>query len=341
METKKNIRIAIIGAGHIAQVAHIPTWKKLNDVEIVAICDKVQTKAQWVAKRCQIPSYYSDAAEIFKRKDIDAVDICTETNTHKSLVIEALESGKHVLVEKPMATNYEDALAMVNAAEKCKKNLMVAMNVRFRRDAITLKSFIDGNELGDVFYARAGWMTKRNFPETEKNWLYQKEKAGGGVLMDLGIQMLDVLWWLQGNLNPASVKANIFNTNSSIEVEDTAVCSLNFDNGSVLSLEVSWSILAEKNFLYANLFGANGTATINPLRVYKDMHGNRINIIPTRDESSTVRYKRSYRNEMKHFISCLKRGVPLQASGREIAERLKVIDAFYRSAREGKEVFLG
>jgi len=336
----ERIRIGILGAGHIAQVVHIPEWKKFNQVQVVAVCDASIAKARWVADKYDIPHATVDPEELFKSDEIDAIDICTPTHTHKDLAISALSAGKHVLVEKPMARTYQEAVDMKKAAHKYQRHLMVGMNVRFRRDAITLKSFIDGRELGEVFYIKAGWLNRRDLAQTQESWFYKKDLAGGGVLMDLGIQILDVSWWLMGNITPKAVKAMTFHSRYNLEVEDSATCFIHFENNSVISLETSWSIFTEKDLFYCNVYGTEGSAFINPLRVFKNMHGNLINIIPSRDESSTIRYKRSYRNELKHFIDCLRQNTPLQANADESAERLRILEAFYQSAREGKEVYL-
>ncbi|MDQ7051837.1 MAG: Gfo/Idh/MocA family oxidoreductase [candidate division KSB1 bacterium] len=336
----EKLRFAIIGAGHIAQVVHIPELKKLPSVEIAGICDITASKAKWVASKYNIAHHTGDPDEYFRDPDIDAVIICTPTHTHHDLTLSALSAGKHVLVEKPMARTYTEAAAMRDAAEKYQRKLMVGMNVRFRRDAITLKSFVDGHELGDLLYVKSGWLNQRDLSQTNDSWFYDPEQSGGGVMMDLGIQMLDVGWWLLGNIPPKSVKGMAFNRFKGLAVEDSAVCMVHFENGTVLNLEVSWALYTEKDLLYTNAYGSEGSAYINPLRVYKNLHGNLINIVPIKEESSTVRYKRSYRNELKHFVDCLRQNMPLQASAAESAERLKILEAFYQSTKEGKEVEL-
>ncbi len=338
MSQKKKIRIGVIGAGHIAQVAHIPQWTKLENAEVVAVSDIQPSKAKWVAEKFNIKQYGSNPQELIDDPDIDAIDICTDTATHKDLAIAALAAGKHVLVEKPMARTFAEAQEMADAAEKYQRHLMVAMNVRFRRDAIILKSFIDGDELGDVFYIKTGWLIRRDLSDQEDSWIYNKERSGGGVLMDLGIQMLDVAWWLMGNRKPVSVKTVLLGKNSQLDVEDSATTLINFEDNSVLTLEVSWTMLTEKERFYVNVFGTKGSAQINPLRVFKDMHGNLINIIPSRDENSILRYKRSYRNELKHFVNCIQNKATIQAGASEIAQRLRLIETMYRSAEEGREV---
>ncbi len=337
---KNKVKIGIIGTGHIAQIVHIPELKNFNRTEIAGLCDLSLSKAKWVAEKFGISRYTDDPEELFRDSEIDAVVICTPTNTHKDLTVAALSAGKHVLVEKPMARTYEEAREMYEASEKYERHLMVGMNVRFRRDAITLKSFLDGQELGQVLYVKAGWLNRRDLGPAAQSWFYDPERSGGGVMMDLGVQMLDVGWWLLGNSPAVAVKGVTFNRFPGLQVEDSAVGIVQFENGAVLALEASWALYSEKDVLYANVFGTEGSAYINPLRVYKNMHGELINIVPAKDESSTIRYKRSYHNELKHFLDSLLQNTPLQAAAAESVERQKVLQAFYQSAKEGKEVRL-
>jgi len=334
----EKVRVAVVGAGAIAQVAHIPTWKKLPDVELVAVCDTVQARAKAVAEKFKIPRYFTKDDDIFKLDDIDAVDVCVPTNAHMPVTLAALSAGKHVLVEKPMARNLEEAEKMLDASRRYQRKLMVAMNVRFRRDAVNLKSFVDGGELGEVFYLKCGWL-RRQEKWSEQSWLFQKKYSGGGVLMDLGIQMLDLSLWLMGNKKAKSVKAMTYNRVAKLEVEDAAVAFIHLVDGSTLTLEVSWTLLTDEDFLYANLFGTRGGALLNPLRVMKEMHGSLVNLTPAREETPTNTYKRSYENELRHFVKCLREDIHMFSSGEESLERMRIIEKVYASAATGKEVF--
>ena len=334
----QKIRLAVIGAGAISQVAHIPNWKKLPDVELVAICDTVKARAKAVAEKFKIPRYFTKDEEVFKLDDVDAVDICVPTNSHMPVAVAALSAGKHVLVEKPMARNVGEAETMLEAARRYQRKLMVAMNVRFRRDAVNLKSFVDGGELGEVFYLKCGWL-RRQERWTDQSWLFQKKYSGGGVLMDLGIQMLDLSLWLVGNKKARSVKVLTYNKVARLEVEDAAVAFIHLEDGSTLTLEVSWTLLTEDDFLYANLFGTRGGALLNPLRVMKEMHGSLVNLTPAREDTTTNIYKQSYGNELRHFVKCLREDIHMFSSGEESLERMRIIEKMYESAATGKEVF--
>ncbi len=335
----EKVRVAIIGAGGIAQVAHIPVWKKLENVELVAVCDTVKARAKAVAEKYKIPQFFTRDEDLLKRDDIDAVDICVPTNLHERLTIDALSAGKHVVVEKPMSRTVEEGEKMVRASRQHKRQFMVAMNVRFRYDAANLKSFVAGGELGEVFYAKAGWL-RRQKKWTEHAWLFQKKFSGGGVLMDLGVQMLDMALWLLGNVKAKSVKANTYSHVAKLDVEDTAVALVHFENGVTLNLEASWTFLREEDLFYANLLGTRGDAQLNPLRVTKELHGNLVNLTPSKAETPTNLYKNSYENELRHFITCLRDGAPMLSTGEESLERMRIIAAMYESAHRGKEVAL-
>lgn len=336
---REKLSIGVIGTGAIAQVTHIPLWKKISEVELLAVCDINKTKAQWVADRFKIPHVFDDMDDLFKMEQIEAVDICTPTQSHMPIAISALSSGKHVLVEKPMARNYEESKKMVSFANKYDRKLMVAMNVRFRQDATTLNSFTQGGELGEIFYIKAGWL-RRGEKLVNRTWFVEKEISGGGVFMDLGIQMLDVGLWLMGNLKAESVKATTYNKITQLKVEDSAAAFIQLINGATLTVEVSWTLLSEEDFFYTNLFGTRGTAFLNPLRIHKELHGNLVNVTPTKEESPKNLYKKSYQNELLHFVNCLMKEKPLTSSGEENLERMRIVDAIYESAKSGHEVKL-
>ncbi len=332
----EKLRIAVIGTGAIAQVSHIPLWKRLAEVELVAVCDVNQKRAEFVAEKNGIPRVLHDPEALLKLEEIEAVDICTPTHTHMDLAIAALQSGKHVLVEKPMARTYAESHKMVKAAERSGKILMVAMNVRFRQDAQILHSFVTKGELGEIFYAKTGWLQRKE-KLVGRSWFARKEMAGGGVFMDLGIQMLDVGLWLMGNPEPASVKATTYNKVTQLPVEDSAAVFVHLDNGATLTVEVSWTLLSENDFFYTNLFGTHGAALLNPLRIHKELHGNLVNVTPAKSESLVNLYKRSYENELTHFVNAIRGRAELICSGSENLTRMRIVDAVYESARTGRE----
>jgi predicted dehydrogenase len=334
---KKTLKAALVGVGVAGQVSHIPAWKKLEDVELVALCDRDLEKAQRVAQRFGVPAATTDFDTLLADPDIDLVDVCTPNYLHAPLAIAALQSGKHVLVERPIARNAAEAEKMVKAADKAGCLLACALAHRFREDTRILKKFVDRGELGDVFYAKAGWLRQRTDWRTEE-WRQQKQVSGGGVLLDLGVQMIDLTLHILGNPEVESVSASAHRAGKA-EVEDSLVALLRLAGGCVLNLEVTWGLLMEKDFAYVNLFGQSGAALWNPLRIHKGMHGSLVNVTPAVDSPRNV-YKQSIEAQIEHFADSVRKGQTGSGSAREVLAVMRIVDAIYRSAEQGREVRL-
>ncbi|MGH7724603.1 MAG: Gfo/Idh/MocA family protein [Candidatus Eiseniibacteriota bacterium] len=334
---KKVLKAALVGVGVAGQVSHIPAWKKLEGVELVALCDRDQEKALRVAQRFGVPVATSNFEDILADPEIDVVDVCTPNYLHAPLAIAALQSGKHVLVERPIARTAAETEKMVKAADKADRLLVCALAHRFREDTKILKKFVDRGELGDVFYTKAGWLRQRTDWRTEE-WRQQKQVSGGGVLMDLGVQMLDLALHILGAPAVESVTASAHRAGKA-EVEDSCVALIRLEGGGVLNLEVTWGLLMERDFAYVNLFGQTGAALWNPLRIHKGMHGSLVNVTPAVDSPRNV-YKQAIEAQIAHFADCVRKGTAPGATGAEMLEVMRLVDAIYRSAEQGREVRL-
>ncbi len=330
------VRVGIVGLGWVAQVVHLPLLQKLPEVELVAACDKDRGKLQVVGEKFGIRTLYTDARQMLDKEDIAAVIVCTSTDAHKEATLAALRAGKDVLVEKPIARRYTEAVEMAEAAKESKRKLMVGMNHRFRPDVMILKSFIEGKELGKVFYTRVGWLRKRS---SDSSWFTQKEKSGGGVFIDLGIVMLDMALWMMGYPDVKRVGATHF-SHRTRQVEDTSLVTLTLSNSAAVSIEVSWSMTLDDDIYYCNVFGTDGSANLNPLRINKELHGNIVNLAPSKLETPQNLFKRSYENELKHFVGAVKGLHHVISTGDEAVQRMKIVDGVYKSVRLGKEVSL-
>ncbi len=338
---KKVVKAALVGVGVAGQVSHIPAWKKLEGVELVALCDRDLEKATRVAQRFSVPRAVESLDELLADEEIDLIDVCTPNFLHAPLAIAALESGKHVLVERPIARNAAETEKMVKAADKAGRLLECALAHRFREDTKILKKFVDRGELGDVFYTKTGWLRQRTDWRTEE-WRQQKQVSGGGVLMDLGVQMLDLTLHILGGPKVVSVSASAHRAGKA-EVEDSLIALLRLESGGVINLEVTWGLLMEKDFAYVNLFGQSGAALWNPLRIHKGMHGSLVNVTPTVDSPRNV-YKQAIEAQVAHFAEAVRKagsGGSATGSGTEMLEVMRLVDAIYRSAEQGKEVRLG
>lgn len=329
------LRVLITGLGGIAQIAHLPIVSKLRDVEITGVCDIDKAKAKSIADKYSVKNYFTDYEKMINEVEADCLIVTTPTNLHKDVAVKGLETGLHVLVEKPLARKEDEALEIAEAARKNKKQLMVGMNSRFNPEIMMQESFVSARALGEIFYVKSGFVKRRS---TVEKWALDKKLSGGGVFMDLGIVVLDLALWLLKFPKIKSVSAvnyyHFFKT-----VEDTSIAFLKFENGATLNLEVSWTLHREYDVLYTNVFGTEGSSSINPLRIYKKMHGTLVNVTPVKLEKPANIFKRSYEYELQHFFNSINAGTNIVSSGDEAVARQRIIDAIYKSAKTGKEIF--
>lgn len=333
----EKVKIGIVGLGNIAQTAHLPILGKLPDVEVVAVCDSERARAQLVAEKYGIKRWYKDLDEMLAKEDeMAAVNICTPTKVHHDNAISALQAKKDVLVEKPVARTLMEASEINAAAKKYHRKLMVGMNSRFRPDAQILKTFIEENSIGKIFYAKAGWFRKL---QAQGIWLTRKEQSGGGVVLDLGIVMFDLAFWMMGYPEVKEVTATNY-THMTKDVEDSSIVFAKMKNGSTLTIEASWSFESNTDFFYCDCYGTEGSGSLNPFRILKRMHGNLVNVAPVTHDTPQTLYRKSYENELKHWVSALHGLHPVISTGDEAVHRMKIVDAIYQSAKRGKSVVL-
>jgi len=333
----EKVKIAIVGLGAIAQVVHLPVLKKLPDVEITAICDIDTNKSKFVASKFGIKKSYRDFDLMLRENpEIDAVIIATSTDSHTELAIKSFDAGKDVLIEKPIGRNYTETKQIVDSATKNKKNLMVAMNNRFRGDAMLQRSFIRSGEIGNLFYIKTGWLKTQS---STTKWFMQMDKSGGGVFMDNGIVMLDLGMWMLGFPDVYSVTSVNYYHNTKT-VEDSNFTLVKLQNGSTLTIEVSWSLLRGGEFYYCNAFGVEGSSSINPLRIHKKINNELIEVTPKTSKTEHGFYKKSYEYQMKHFVGAIKGLYKIVSTGDEALKVMQVVDAVYTSAKTNKEIII-
>ena len=332
---RKELRVGLVGVGAAAQVNHIPALKRTEGVELVALVDRDPEKASRVAQKFQVPRVHVRLDDMLADEEVDAVDICTPNFLHAPIASAALEAGKHVLCERPLARNGDEAATMLKAAKKADRMLMCCVQHRFRPDAQLLKKFVDKGDLGDIFLAKSGWLRQRTEWDSDE-WRAQKRESGGGVVLDLGFQMLDLSLWILGSPAVESVTASVHRQKKG-DVEDSATAFFRLSTGATLTLELTWGLLMEKDFAYVNLFGSGGAALMNPLRIHKGMHGSLVNVTPTM-ETSRNQYKQSIEMQISHFADALRRGAKPMGLAEEILPVMELMDAVYRSAEQGKEV---
>lgn len=265
----KKLKVGIIGTGGIVRFAHLnPGWLAVPDVEIVAACDVNETAARKLAEDFKIPHVFTDFREMLKMEEIDAVDICTPNKVHPPAVIAALEAGKHVLCEKPLAVSTDEILQMRAALQKTDRILMTAQHFRFHENAVAIKAWVDTGALGEVYHSRVN-ATRRNWLPISPGFI-DPNLSGGGPCMDIGVHALDTALWLMNFPKPVRVSGRA-HTNFAkgydipggwgewdrtlFGVEDFASGYVHFSNGSTMALEASWLQHQEKEDFSATLLG--------------------------------------------------------------------------------------
>jgi predicted dehydrogenase len=326
-------KFAVIGLGGIAQLVHLPILSKLKDVEIVSVAEVNKNRLNSVAEKFGIKNKFTDYKELIAKSDFDAAIIATPTNTHPDIANDFIKAGKDLLIEKPIARTFAEAKRIHEFAEKHKRKVMVGMNLRFRPDTMLLKSLINNGELGDIFYIKCSWLRKQS---SEQKWFLKKSEAGGGVILDLGINLFDLALWLIDFPEVISVSVKQFYHNTK-NVEDSSVGFIRLKNETVINFDVSWSLHSESDGLNLTTYGSEGTAHLNPLIAYRRVASNQIDLT-SRISGSKNLFRKSFENELKHFVGVLKGNFPIISSSADALKRMKLIEALYQSAEKNKEI---
>lgn len=251
------LRIGIIGCGGIANGKHMPALKQVKEAAMVAFCDIVPERAEKAKADFGDDSavVYLDYKELLKDDSIDVIHVCTPNISHAEISIAAMEAGKHVMCEKPMAKSTEEALAMIEASKRTGKKLTIGYQNRFRQDSQYLHQVCELEQLGEIYYAKAKAIRRRAVP----TWgvFLDEEAQGGGPLIDIGTHALDLTLWMMNNYKPKYVVGNAYHKLSGrknaanawgpwdpekFTVEDSAIGFITMENGATIVLEASWAL---------------------------------------------------------------------------------------------------
>ena len=349
----RKIRVAVVGLGWPG-LRHLDGYVKHPDAEIVALAD---ASPQLLARTQQdygVEMGFADLESLLEWGEFDAVSICTPNFLHAPMAIAALEAGKHVLCEKPLATTLAEGARIVEAARRSDARFMMAFCRRYREDSKAVKRFAEAGDLGDVYYARAGWL-RREWNPTVRNWFLQKELSGGGPLIDLGVHMLDLTLWLMGNPEPVAVSGATYHQlapqlsgGTAVTVEDMASGYVRLANGATLTLETSWvSYVEAKDVVFSQLLGTSGGAKIE---LGTKPEGEHVEAYTTRSGvpvTERVFFGRTTEFTHSSFVNMVAEFVAALQEEREPASTvadgyriLTILDALYRSASEGAEIRL-
>ncbi len=331
------LRVGVVGCGAQVQFAYIPALKTNPNIELVALCDVNIRKLRQLATLHNVKRYYSDFDRLKEDAEIQAVIIATPTYLHAPMAMAAMEYGKDVLCEMPLAVCAEEAREMVAVAVRNRRRLMPCLVTRLRADVQMVRQFISGQELGRLYYCKTGWLRGRG-AWNPGGWWGDYHRVGGGVFLNLGSALLDSALWLLAPAKPVSVIGVAARRSATLPAEDTAFTLVRFDSGLVLTVEVGWSLLMERDFVYFNLFGTSGAALLNPLSINKEMHGRLVNITPQIPSRGLLR--EAYKRLIAVWVDALLKDIsPVETSADALLIQ-EIADAFYQSNSLRREVSL-
>lgn len=352
------IKIGCIGCGWIIEQAHIPVLMKLEDVRLTAVFDADLIRAQVVAERFGIDGIYNDI-EALLSADIDAVIIATPNFTHADYVMAALERGLHVLCEKPVALNVRDVAAMIDAAQANGVIFFPGFVNRFRNDIAKLREMVECSEIGEITHLDAGWLRRSGVPRPG-TWFTHKTYSGGGVLIDLGSHIIDICLMLLGNKLPTSHALTTFKLMNhqddrdakwftanyanklSIDVEDTARARISFEDGVLLTVNLSWKAPVEGDCTYFTLYGTRGSIYLKTLFGFStDRLWEHDSLVIARENDQTISTKldknennarNAFAEMLKAYVDAIK-GEPLeQISHHDAYKTVEMIERLYANA---------
>lgn len=332
--------VGVIGLG--LGKAHLAGYLKDDRVEVVGLADLDAGLVERTAAAHDVAHAFTSYRDLLALGP-DLVSVCLPNFLHAPVTIDVLDAGAHVLCEKPMALNAAQARDMAAAARRNGRYLMIALNNRFRTETQILKKLIEQDVLGEIYYARTGWLRRSGIPGTG-TWFTRKAQAGGGPLIDLGVHMIDLARWLMGNPRPASVAGATFNRLSGrvegvFDVEDLAAAFIRFEGGTTLVAETSWASHVAAEGSYVKLMGTRGGAEItgNDLTVYTELHGEQVDITPAyapREWSDCIAA------EIAHFVDCIRTRRTPMSTGEQGVEIMQILDGIYESAAGNRMVHI-
>jgi predicted dehydrogenase len=347
--TKTHFKVAIIGSGAIGQ-DHVASFKLHPAVQVVAVADVSPDRARETAERFGVPEIFTDYKELLARTDIDVVSIALPNYLHAKVALDALRAGKHVMLDKPMATNARDGAKLAAAAAKSGKLFMVGQNFRFNGDTQTAKQVVDAGTIGEIYHAKTSWSRRAGIPRIG-SWFTQKRFAGGGCTYDIGVHALDRCLFLMGEFDAAAVSGQTFakfgprglgnggwgrseiDASAPFDVDDLSIALIKMKSGRTVLLETSWAAhgpLVDVNA--TQLFGTEGGLILPPVQVFKQSKGGYTTqfVDPLPPPVNT--------NRMYHFIECLLGNAKPFVKPAESVAVQKILDAIYTSAATGREV---
>lgn len=333
---KADVRIAVVGTGAIAQLAHLPVLTKMRGVEVVALCDIDRAKARTLADRFGIEDVFTDIEDILEYDEIDAMVVSTPNHVHEPHVLAGIAAGVDVLCERPLSLTAKGVERILTAAERADRKVLVGNNHRFRSDVQALDRYLHGGELGKLTGVRSGSYQVRGGVE---GWRLRNPEAGGGVFFDHGFPLVDLALWLADFPPPKRVWAHMDRPRGASAVEEAALVTLECANGAAFTFDVSWSYVGAEERWWFEVLSSRGSARLAPLRVTKELNGRAVDVSPMGAAARESAFIQSYRAQLAHFVAVLRGESAYEAPTDQVSVH-RIIEAAYRSADDGREVRL-
>lgn len=349
---KKKMKVGFIGMGGIAHT-HVPGWQASPYTEVVAGSDiDPAVYPIWKKKHGTI-KFYESPNDLIRDPEIDIIDICSPNMFHAEQAIAALNAGKHVLCEKPLAPTPEQIRQMIAARDRSGKMLMTAQHFRFHGSSQAVKAEILNGAIGEVYHARAWWLRRSGLP-VAPTFIY-KDRSGGGPCIDIGVHVLDLTLWLMGYPKPVAVSGvartalalhdGAFSAwgrtaiPKDMDVEDFAAAFVRFENGATLILETSWLLHhTPDEEVKIWLYGTEGGCQWHTAEFIKTNYETRQLINQTLQLTRDTMEPHAL--ECVEFAKAIVEGLPSPVPAEQSLYVQTILDGIYRSQKSGKEVKL-
>ncbi len=332
----KPVRIGLIGAGAISQVAHLPVLSRMRGATLVALCDNDGPKARSLADRFGVPDVFTDIDDLLEFDELDAVVIATPNHLHEPHVLAALAKKVHVLCERPLALTTRGVERILAAATRVDRKVMVGNNHRFRSDVQMLERFLRGGELGRVLRIRTG---AYQIGKPTEGWRHRRAEAGGGAFLEHGLPLLDLALWLGEFPVPIRVSAHVEKAKGTGAVEEAMLVHLECEKGISMSFDIASSYVGEEDRWWFEVLSTRGTARLAPLRVVKQLNGKPTDVSPSGAAARESAFLQSYRAQLAHAIAVLGGEAEYEAPTDQVVV-YRTLDAIYKAADEAKEIRL-
>lgn len=358
MNNSQEWRVAVIGAGTISQRVHVPVFQQQPNTTVVAVCDVNAARAREVADETGVAHVYSDYEKMLAELQPNITVVATPNVFHKPMATAALESGSHVLCEKPVALTYTDAHAMFATAAAHERVLTVGTHFRFTGPMQAAKAHATHGFFGRIYAARTVWQRRNGIPGYG-SWFTNQDLAGGGALLDIGVHTLDRALYIMNYPKPKRVTGVMFaefgprgrglggwgadilksSANARFDVDDLAWAQVVFEDGAVLQFQVAWAANYPETFI-TELFGTEGGARIggwDSVELYSMLNGMEVKT----DTQLPAQKGGSYDQLIANFVRRLNGDTSADIVTPEQAlVHVQIVDAITRSAAEGREIVL-